>query len=1054
MPAPMADSDKTTSKDGSRMTYLRCLVVATALLIVGMTITSSAAAIEFTAFGGAFDDAAGDPVRQAGAHSDVRVRFEVAPQDPSYPYSLPDEAPHQLLAEMPVGLVGDPTAASTCSEVQMKAGPNGNSAICPVGAQIGVARVVNTDFVNVIWAPIYNIDPPKGTPGRFSFNVLGTVVSLNPTIRGGDYGVTVDSGTISQGLAINAADVTFWGVPADPAHDRQRAESGKTLLCFPGFGCLGNVPSQSPRRPFLSLPTSCSAEAQSVTGRLDGWESIGDFETLAFSSDFDDVPFVFEGCERLPFDPSVNVETTSSKADSPTGLGFDLAIPQGEAPNGVATSHVKDVSVTLPEGMSVSPAAANGLRACSDEQLGMGDTEPVQCPAASKIGRVRVDTPLLDEPLSGGVYVGQQQSDDPQSGRMFRMFLVAEGSGVVIKLEGGVKADPITGQLTATFENNPQQPFSSLRVEIFGGSQAALATPATCGTKSVHVHITSWSGKSIDRQSSFDVACSPGLGGFSPSFAAGSVSPVAGAFSPFVVEIAKPDGDSALDGLSVEMPKGVLAKLKGNLGTQVGSVTAFAGSGSNPFPFPGKVFLEGAYEDAPYSLRVVVPTKAGPFDLGEVVVKQKVYVDRATAQVKVVSDAIPTIVKGVPTRLQRLDVNVDKPGFMVNPTSCEPSEVKAVLHSAADQSAPINARFQVGECASLGFSPSLAMALTGKKQKTTGKHPGLRAKLRQASGQAGIGLAKVTLPAALALDPDNAQALCEFTDGTKPDLENHCPKGSIVGRAKASTPLLERGLTGDVYFVKNVRRDAKTGNEIRTLPMIVVALRGEIAINLKGEASTTKSGRLVSTFSNVPDAPISAFNLNIAGGSNGILAVTRTRKSKINLCAKPSSHRAAVEPRRPQRPRRRLQHHGQDPMQDQGREEGQEDREQALLARPDARPGSKRHGRRAAVRNHGEPSPRAAACGPAAGRASRAVAQRGRNVAAGPDRRGDDPARRRQAVPRGRGGRAGQRRRRLAQDLLPAVLEQGGGVRRGLRPGARRAARHDARRRRGVAGPP
>jgi hypothetical protein len=896
MPARTAVTDITLSKNGSRMTYLRCLVVATTTLILALTASSNATAIEFTAFGGAFDDTAGDPVRQAGAHPDVRVKFEVKSLDPVPPdtSSLPEEAPHQLLTDMPAGLVGAPTAAPTCDETQMKAGPNGNSAVCPVGSQIGVAQVVAGDFVNVIWTPVYNIEPPEGTPGRFSFNVLGTVVSLDPTVRGGDYGVTIDSGTISQGLAINAADVTFWGVPADPSHNSRRAESGKTLLCF-GTACYGNVASQSPRLPFLTLPTSCSGTAETVTGRLDGWESVGDFKTESFSSDLDGVPFVMEGCDRLAFDPSADVEVTSSRADSSTGLEFDLAVPQSDAPDGLATAHVKDVSVTLPEGMSVSPAAANGLQACSDAQLGIGTKGPVTCPDASKIGTVTVDTPLLDQPLSGAVYVGSQQSDDPQSGRMFRMFLVAEGSGVLIKLEGGVKADPVTGQLTTVFENNPQQPFSNLKVEFFGGPEAALATPPTCGTKTVDVRMTSWSGETVDRQSSFDIDCTPGLGEFAPSFTAGSVSPVAGAFSPFAVAIAKPDGQSALDGLSIEMPKGVLAKLKGNLGTQVGSVTAFAGSGNAPFPLPGTVFLEGAYGDAPYSLRVVVPAKAGPFDLGEVVVRQKVYVDRTTAQVRVVSDPIPTIVKGVPTRLQRLDVNVDKPGFMVNPTSCEASEIKATLRSAAGQSAPLNARFQVGECASLGFTPKLTMGLTGKKQVTTGKHPGIRARLRQASGQAGIGKAKVTLPSALALDPDNAQALCEFTDGTKPDLENHCPKGSIVGRARAKTPLLERDLIGDVYFVKNVRKDKRTGNEIRTLPMIVVALRGEIAINLRGEASTTKAGSLVNTFANVPDAPISAFNLNIDGGSNGILAVTRTRRSKINLCAKPNSHRAVVD---------------------------------------------------------------------------------------------------------------------------------------------------------------
>jgi hypothetical protein len=869
------------------------LAVATATAVVGLGLSVPAAsAIEYDSLGAWVTDTAGAPVRQAGAHPDVRFRFTLPKHDSGDPVSFPAEAPHQMIVDLPPGLVGNATAADTCSETMMKAGPSGNNALCPIAAQVGIAYVLNAerDTATSLPAPIYNLERPVGAPAVFAFNTIGSVVRMTPSVRPGDFGITVDSGDISQGIPVHGADITLWGVPADPSHDPQRyAELFSSGIITPP------AKTQAPRRPFLTTATSCPGVPEVTTARLDGWDSIGQFATGSFTSDFDDVPFTLTGCDRLAFDPTVDVKTTTAKADAPTGINVDLKVPQSSAPDGLATAHVKDVTVTLPEGLSVSPGSAAGLAACTDAQVGLDSSAVEQCPQASKIGTVEVITPLLEDPLAGSVYVGSQESDDPQSGKMFRIFIVAEGSGVRIKLEGAVKADPSTGQLTSTFVNNPQLPFSELRVKFYSGPGAALATPAACGTHTTNTGLTSWSGKAAGNSSPFEVACREGLGGFAPAFTAGSVSPVAGGFSPFTVAVTKPDGQSAIDGLSVDMPKGVLAKIKGNLGTQVGSVTAFAGSGSSPFPLPGRVFLEGAYGDAPYSLRVVVPAKAGPYDLGEVVVRQKVYVDRTTAQVRVVSDPIPTIVKGVPARLQRLDVNVDKPGFMVNPTSCESKEIKATLHSQAGQTAPINTRFQVGSCGDLSFKPSIALALAGKNQKTTGKHPGVRAKVRQTAGQAGIGQAKVTLPPSLALDPDNAQALCEYVDGTKPDLENHCPKGSIVGRAKATTPLLERALTGDVYFVKNVRKDPKTGNTIRTLPMIVVALRGEIAINLKGESSTTKAGRLVNTFANVPDAPISQFNLNIKGGKTGILAVTRTRKSKINLCARPNSHRAAVD---------------------------------------------------------------------------------------------------------------------------------------------------------------
>jgi hypothetical protein len=306
----------------------------------------------------------------------------------------------------------------------------------------------------------------------------------------------------------------------------------------------------------------------------------------------------------------------------------------------------------------------------------------------------------------------------------------------------------------------------------------------------------------------------------------------------------------------------------------------------------GDAYLTDGYKGCAYGLAVKVPVIAGPFDasspetdLGNIVVRQAVCVDRSTAQVTAISDPLPTIWHGIPLRVRSVTVKVDRPGFMLNPSGCAAKTVGATFHSERGNTASASSLFQATGCAALPFKPKLALSLTGRKQVTTGKHPGIKATVTQAgTSEAGIEQAVVRLPKSLALDPENAQALCEFDDGTKPDLENRCPKGSIVGRARATSPLLNDPLVGNVYFVKNVRKDPKTGNEIRTLPMIIVALRGEIAVNLRGESSTTKSGKLVNTFNGVPDAPISQFNLNINGGKTGIIAVTRTRKAKINLC--------------------------------------------------------------------------------------------------------------------------------------------------------------------------
>jgi hypothetical protein len=849
---------------------LGCLAVSPAAAVAGPPPGSEFGITDF--FTEVKDSTEANETR-AGAHPySARAVFELNKYDAEVlPLVRPIEDPRTIVTKLPPGFSGNPQVAARCPLTDAPRGPF-DPQLCPDDSVVGYVHIEGNPRVST---PVVSVPPEHGYPAQFAFSEAALTFTLYPVLRSdGDYGIDVVVPSANT-AAITKVDFTFcgWGVEST-----LRPTSGEST-----FRCREQGEPLAFDKPFLTNPaTECSDVAPVTRLEMDSYANPGLFKFAEFAS-----PLITD-CEGLVFDPSVDIQPTTTAPDAPSGLNVDMEFPQGDNADGQAPPALKKAVVTLPEGLTINPAAANGLQACADGELLLKSKDPMTCPGASKIGTVTAKSPLLEEEVSGGVYIRSQNSDDPESGELFRLALVLqnEARGIDVRLPGQVRVNKDTGRVETTFDNNPELPVSSIELKLKDGPRAPLATPATCGEKTVDTTLTSWGKQTVTRQSTFTVDCAAGLGSFSPSFEAGTTQPVAGGFSPFALKINKPDRQSAINGVRLEMPQGLLASVKGNLGQRVGTATVAAGPGAQPFWLDGPVVLEGPYGDAPYSLRVTVPAKAGPFDLGDVVVRQKIYIDPATAQVTVVSDPLPTVVKGVPVRLQNINVVVDKPGFMLNPTDCSKQSINGTLGAETGQTAQVSTGFQVGNCAALPFKPKLTMSLTGRKQVTTGKHPGIRAQVNQTGiGEAGIQKAKVTLPKSLALDPNNAQALCEFEDGTKPDLEKHCPAGSIVGKARASTPLLERDLTGNVYFVKNVRKDPKTGNLIRTLPMIVVALRGEIAINLKGESSTTKAGKLVNTFANVPDAPITQFNLNINGGKNGILAVTRTRRAKINLCA-------------------------------------------------------------------------------------------------------------------------------------------------------------------------
>jgi hypothetical protein len=859
---------------------------------------SARADLQFDSVGFSLSDPDGEFVRQAGAHPDFALDVAL-PIDANKPYdgkSLPGptEALRTVDVDLPVGMVGNPAAFATCAPAQLA--NNGNGVVdCPVESQVGYVRVTANSLqgsVTTFLVGLYNMSHGPDVAAKFGFKVVAATSTITARVRPGDYGISSASLSVSQALGIHAVHVELWGVPADPSHDPFRQMRGQATILYPW-----PVPSAASRVPFFTNPTSCTDAPVTFAVRGDSWENPGVLDSRTASADPDGTPFVFDGCHRLPFDPSIDVQPMSRVADSPSGLEVDLAVPQSEDPDGLGTAHVRRVVTTLPEGMSVSPSSAAGLGACALSEIKLGSHDVPTCPDSSKIGSVVVDTPLLEDPLEGDVILAAQ--DDNPFHSLLALYIAVKGPGFYLKLPGRVDPDPVTGQLTTTFDNTPQLPFSRMRLKFDGGPGAPLANPTACGTYETQTDITSWATDDVVSLSSpmvIDEGCGARL--FSPSFSAGSTLPFAGESSPFMFALTRGDRSQFLSRVDSEMPEGLLARIKDAtqcpepaatdgtcaLGTEIGSTSVLSGPGDAPLALKGRVYLTGPYKGAPFGLSIVVPTKgqAGPFDLGDVVVRAAIEVDPDDASVSVKSDPFPTIIEGFPLRLRQAVINIDRPGFMVNPTSCAQKQIKATIYSTEGATAERTSPFRVGDCAGLAFTPKLGLRLTGKRQMRSGGHPALRALLIQRTGQSNIAKARVTLPRNVVLDSKNAydpKLVCDYDKSLKAD----CPASTIVGKASLKTPILDKPLAGAVHLVQGIRF-GPSGNRIRTLPTLLVKLRGEVAINLRSKTSVDSKSRLVSTFPNVPDAPAKRFALQINGGRKGILTVTENRRGRINLC--------------------------------------------------------------------------------------------------------------------------------------------------------------------------
>jgi hypothetical protein len=879
----------------------------------------------------------GEAELQAGAHLfqlttaiDFNQSFTLINNGVPKPAPTVPSLLRNLNTVLPAGLVGDTVTVPQCSEADFSASLPGNSNACPVDTAIGAAVVTldgpgeslgyKTESV-----PIFNLVPAEGEPARLGFVFSKVPVTLDTSVKTGDgYAVEVSVKNASQAAEVLSTIITIWGTPGDASHDNAR-----------GWPCLGDgywVQNLEPRpacnplgqlhpAPYLTMPTTSCSTPLATSVAAQSWNPGAVWLAPVQPVEAE----TLDGCASLPFEPSLTVTPDQTTTSTPSGLKVDVTVPQATtlSAGGLAEADIGETTVALPEGLTASAGAANGLEACAVAQTGFsggeGDTgsaleselgeqhftpEGVSCPDASKIGEVSIHSPLLEHEIKGFVYLGSQDTNPFASPLV--LYLIAEDpvSGTRVKLAGEVRIDQATGQLTSTFKNTPPLPFENLELHLFDGQRASQATPAYCRPYTTTATFVPTTGEAaLQRASSFAPTAGPngtpcqasGPLPFSPQFEAGSTSSQAAGYTPFTLLINRPDGDQSLTGIEMTLPAGIAAKLASvtpcpepaagqswscGLESLIGEATSSSGLGNDPVTLKGHVYLTVGYNGAPFGLLASTEAKAGPFNLGIVNVRSRINVNPTTAAVTITTqpgakgseEELPTILKGVPVQLKALNVVVNRPEFEFNPTNCSPMSITGALSGSEGAKPGVKSNFQVANCAALPFAPKLTASVVGQGSKANGttfsvkiESPGL--------GQANIHKVDLTIPAKLPSRLTTIQKAClEKVFNANPAS---CDEGSVIGEGIVHTPVFKNPLRGPAYLVSH-------GNA--AFPDVEFVLQGEgVEIVLDGKTDI-KNGVTYSKFETAPDAPFTSFETVLPAGPHSALTPNVPEDEYYSLC--------------------------------------------------------------------------------------------------------------------------------------------------------------------------
>lgn len=824
---------------------------------------------------------------QAGGHPDLRTMFTL--EDPGAP-----ESAKNIAFNAPEGIFGNPNAIIRCQPADFALQQ------CPPNSQAGLVTIYanysgNSNYL-LGTTPVYDVQPGAEETALFEFiaPTLELPIAIPVSVRtAGDYGLRFTVKEVTQTSPLAGVDLTFWGFPADSSHDGQRWPKGS-----PGnpAGCVGlatacgaGVAASEPVKPLTDNPTACTG--QDLVTTLD----VQSYQDPAHLSHAESSYPPITGCEKETFNPVLHASPTTTATDSPSGLDIDLSAPQFES-FAASPSEIKSVTVRLPEGLTINPDAADGQSSCLDSQVNFGSEGPANCPDNSKIGTFQIDTPALDGPLKGSLYIGQ-----PLPGDQYRLFMVASGFGINAKLIGGVHPDPSTGRVAVTFDDLPAVPFDDFQVHLFSSDRGLMATPNFCGSYSIEGDFFPWNEALADQESIQNFGLGAGPNGspcpgqirpFHPSLSAGSSNANAGAFSSFTLDLERNDGDQFLGKLNFNMPPGFTGSLRGitycpetsiaaaaqNSGrnelaapscpasSQIGTTNVASGPGSHPFHSVGRIYMAGPLKGAPLSLAAITPALAGPYDYGTVVVRVALHIDPLDAHVTADSEPVPSVIGGVPIRMRSIRVNLDRERFTINPTNCSALAIDSEGIGDQGSVADFSSYFNAVNCGALGFKPKMTIRQTGGADATQrADNPGLIFDLRTRSGDANIKRIAVTLPKSFAIDQSHLGNICSRAQLAA----ERCAGRHAIGRVTTTTPLLDAPLRGPVYAVSGFGK----------LPHVVFILAGQVTIMPQAESSSVHGGHLKTVVPVIPDAPIGHFHFDLFGGKAGYLVNTR------DLCA-------------------------------------------------------------------------------------------------------------------------------------------------------------------------